>query len=70
MILPAMVDTLMAVLIHICRMNYGENLKLIVVNFVSPESPFVEKYFDLFKSPVYFSAARDSIAVVGTPYVW
>ena len=24
-ILPAMVDSLMAVLIHICRMNYGEN---------------------------------------------
>jgi len=62
MILPAMVDTFMAVLIHMCRMNYGENLKPIVVNFVHPEPQCAEKYFDLFRSSVYFSASRDSIS--------
>lgn len=62
MILPAMVDTLMAVLIHICRMNYGENLKPIAVNFVHSEPPCADKYFDLFRSSVYFSASRDSIS--------
>lgn len=66
MISPAMVDSLMAVLIHICRMNYGENLKPIAVNFVHPEPPCSEKYFDLFRSSVYFSASRDSISFSST----
>ena len=66
MILPAMVDSLMAVLIHICLMNYGEDLKPIAVNFVHPEPQCGEKYFDLFRSPVYFSASRDSILFSST----
>ena len=62
MLLPAMVDALLASLINICRINYGENLKPLTVNFVHPEPPCAEKYFDLFRSPVYFSAPRDSIS--------
>ncbi len=60
--LPAQVDTLMAIIIHMCRINYGEGLKPLSVNFIHPEPPCAEKYFDLFKSPVHFSTSRDSIA--------
>lgn len=59
---PAQIDMFMAINIHMCRLNYGENLKPLSVNFVHPEPSCSKKYFDLFKSPVHFSSSRDSIS--------
>lgn len=58
---PAQIDMGMAMSIHICRLNFGEDLKPVVVNFMHPEPPCAEKYFELFKTPVRFSADRDSM---------
>ena len=33
---PAQIDMFMAINIHMCRLNYGENLKPLSVNFVHP----------------------------------
>lgn len=59
----AQVDMAMAMVIHMCRLNYGDNLKPKAVNFVHPEPPSVKEYLDLFKAPVQFSAARDSMTL-------
>lgn len=58
---PAQIDMGMAMSIHICRLNFGEDLKPVVVNFMHPEPPCAEKYFELFKTAVRFSADRDSM---------
>ncbi|MGD8887940.1 MAG: AraC family transcriptional regulator [Desulfobacterales bacterium] len=59
--IPAQVDMGMAMALHMCRLNYGENLKPAAVKFVHAEPPCAEEYFALFRVPVQFSAARDSI---------
>ena len=59
--IPAYSDEEMSTSIHICRLNFGEDLKPVAVNFMHAEPPCAEKYFALFKSPVRFSADRDSI---------
>jgi len=61
MVIPAQVDLGMATAIHMCRLNYGEDLKPKAVTFVHAEPPCAEEYFALFKAPVQFSAARDSM---------
>ena len=58
---PAQIDMGMAMSIHICRLNFGEDLKPVVVNFMHAEPPCAEKYFELFKTSVRFSADRDSM---------
>jgi len=58
---PAQIDMGMAMSIHICRLNFGEDLKPVAVNFMHAEPPCTEKYFALFKAPVRFSADTDSI---------
>ena len=58
---PAQIDMGMAMGIHMCRLNYGEDLRPIAVNFVHAEPPCAEEYFALFKAPVRFSAGRDSM---------
>ena len=59
--IPAQIDMGMAMSIHICRLNFGENLKPVAVNIMHDAPPCAEKYFELFKSPVRFSADIDSI---------
>jgi AraC-like DNA-binding protein len=59
--IPEQIDLTMALIIHMCRINYGEDLKPIVVNFVHPEPSCSEAYYALFNAPVRFSAVRDSI---------
>ena len=59
--IPAQIDMGMAMTIHICRLNYGENLKPVVVHFMHDAPPCAKKYDILFQSPVRFSAERDSI---------
>ena len=58
---PAQIDMGMAMSIHICRLNFGEDLKPVAVNFMHPEPPCAKKYFELFKTAVRFSADRDSM---------
>lgn len=58
---PAQIDMGMAMSIHICRLNFGENLKPVVVNFMHDAPPCAEEYLALFKAPVRFSAERDSM---------
>ena len=58
---PAQIDMGMAMSIHICRLNFGENLKPVAVNFMHDEPPCAEEYYALFRSPVRFSADRDCI---------
>ena len=58
---PAQIDMGMAMSIHICRLNFGEDLKPVAVNFMHAEPPCAEKYFELFKTSVRFSADRDSM---------
>ena len=59
--IPAQIDMGMAMSIHICRLNFGENLKPAAVSIMHAAPPCAEEYFDLFKAPVRFSADRDSI---------
>ena len=61
--IPAQIDMGMAMAIHMCRLNYGEDLKPLAVNFVHPEPPCAEEYLALFKAPVQFSATRDSLTL-------
>jgi AraC-like DNA-binding protein len=58
---PAQIDMGMAMSIHICRLNFGEDLKPVAVSFMHDEPPCAEEYFSLFRAPVKFSADRDSI---------
>jgi AraC-like DNA-binding protein len=57
----AQVDTFMAYIVHMCRLNFGEELAPLRVAFMHPEPPCVEKHHAHFRSPVVFSAAADSI---------
>jgi AraC-like DNA-binding protein len=58
---PAQIDMGMAMSIHICRLNFGQDLKPVAVSFMHDKPPCADKYFALFKSPVRFAAARDSM---------
>ncbi len=58
---PAQIDMGMAMSIHICRLNFGEDLKPVAVSFMHDEPACAEEYFALFKAPVRFSADRDSM---------
>ena len=59
--IPAQVDMGMAMALHVCRLNYRDDLKPVAVKFVHAEPTCAEEYFALFRVPVQFSAARDSI---------
>jgi AraC-like DNA-binding protein len=59
--IPAQVDMGMTLAIHMCRLNYGEDLKPIAVHVVHPEPSCAEDYYALYKAPVRFSANRDSM---------
>ena len=59
--LPARIDALMAIIFHMCRINYGDELKPLSVNFVHSKPSCAEKYLDYFKSEVYFKESRNSI---------
>jgi len=61
--IPAQIDMSMALAIHICRLNYGEDLMPVAVNFIHAQPSCAEEYFKLFKAPVWFSADRDSMTI-------
>ena len=48
--IPAQIDMAMGMAIHMCRLNYGEDLKPIAVNFVHAQPLCPEEYFALYKA--------------------
>ena len=58
---PAQIDMGMAMSIHICRLNFGENLNPVTVNIMHAAPSCAQEYQALFKVPVQFSADRDSM---------
>jgi AraC-like DNA-binding protein len=61
--IPAQIDMGMAMTLHMCRLNYGEDLKPLSVNFVHAEPPCAEEYVALFKAPVRFSSNRNCLTL-------
>jgi len=61
--IPAQVDLGMATAMHMCRLNFGEELKPKAVTFIHAEPPCAAKYMAFFKAPVQFSAPRDSMTL-------
>ena len=61
--IPAQIDLAMAMLIHMCRLNYGEELKPIAVNIKHAEPPCAKYYSTVFKAPVQFESDQDSITL-------
>ena len=60
---PAQADMTMAIVLHMCRLNYGENLQPLEVQFVHPAPPCAEKHFKYFNAPVRFAAREDSLTL-------
>ena len=60
--LPAAIDATMAIIVHMCRLNYGDELKPVSVNFVHSEPSCAEQFVEYFQSEIYFNASRDSIS--------
>lgn len=58
---PARMDLSMAIIGTMCRLNFGPNLKPVAVRFIHPEPSCGEKYFAVFKCPVYFDADHNSL---------
>ncbi len=60
---PARMDLSMAIVVAMCRLNFGPNLKPVAVRFIHPEPSCGEKYFAVFKCPVYFAAEHDELVL-------
>lgn len=58
---PIMVDGNLAIIMHMCRVNYGTNLKPVSVHIVHDAPSCAEKFEAYFGSKVKFNAARNSI---------
>ncbi|MBW1840590.1 MAG: AraC family transcriptional regulator [Deltaproteobacteria bacterium] len=61
--IPAASDATLAILVHMCRLNYGEGLAPAEVTFAHAEQRCAEQYHAYFRSPVKFGAGRDSITL-------
>jgi AraC-like DNA-binding protein len=60
---PARMDLTMAIVVAMCRINFGPSLKPVAVTFIHHEPSCGEKYFETFKCPVYFAADCDSLTL-------
>lgn len=58
---PEAIDATMAMIIHMCRLNCGNDFKPLSVKVVHPEPSCSEQFFDYFKSEVYFDEFNNSI---------
>ena len=56
---PAQVDATMAVILHMCRLNFGERLEPLAVHFCHPAPSCSQVYRDFFRSTVEFEADSD-----------
>lgn len=59
--LPERIDMIFAIIVQMCRANYGDELKPISVNFVHSEPSCSEQFFNHFRSEVSFSESRNCI---------
>jgi AraC-like DNA-binding protein len=57
----AQVDLSMAVFMHMCRLNYGDDLVPLEVRFIHTAPSCSRRYTQVFKAPVHFSAEEDSL---------
>lgn len=60
---PAGSDAGAAILVDMCRMNYGSDLNPSGVTFVHPEPACSERHTAFFRCPVRFEAGHDSITL-------
>jgi AraC-like DNA-binding protein len=58
---PAFMDSAMAVIISMCRLNCGEDFHPLSVNIIHEKPSCSGRYFQLFRAPVHFGAECDSI---------
>jgi hypothetical protein len=58
---PAFMDSTMAVVISMCRLNCGEDFHPLSVNIIHEKPNCSGRYFQLFRAPVHFGAESDSI---------
>jgi len=59
--IAAQVDLGMALILHSCRLNYGDELRPKAVQLVHAEPPCAGDYYAFFKAPVKFLAGRDAM---------
>lgn len=60
---PAFADANLAILMHMCRANYGKKLKPVVVNLIHDASKCYEKYEMYFRSKIVFNSNKNSITL-------
>jgi AraC-like DNA-binding protein len=58
---PAFMDSTMAVIISMCRLNMGDDFHPLSVNIIHEKPNCSGRYFQLFRAPVHFGAESDSI---------
>lgn len=66
--IPALVDATLAMLMDMCRVNYGEALDPLAVSLRRPPPPCAGRYFAYFRAPVAFGA-RENHLVLPLPAV-
>jgi len=59
--LPALMDLSLSILMSVCRLNYGEYLNPVKVNFIHSKPACAREYYSYFKAPVKFNADIDSL---------
>ena len=60
---PARIDTILSILVKMCRINAGEELNPSLVTFTHKEFPCSGEYYAFFRSPVQFGAATNSFTL-------
>jgi AraC-like DNA-binding protein len=59
--LPALMDLAMSIWMSACRLNYGQDLNPVEVNFIHSQLACGKKYESYFRAPIKFDAETDSI---------
>jgi AraC-like DNA-binding protein len=64
--IPAQMDSMMAIIVSGCRINFGEEFAPVCVNLIHDEpSSCSWKYASFFRCPVHFSSKADSLTFAG-----
>jgi AraC-like DNA-binding protein len=61
--IPERNDAALALILSMCRVNYVEDLAPVSVTFTHPMPPCSAKFFEYFRSPVFFDAPADSLTL-------
>lgn len=59
--LPEAIDATMAMVVHMCRLNCGNDFKPLSVNFIHPEPDCSEQFFEYFKPDIHFDETSNRI---------